>query len=107
MSRGSSHRSFLNPMGYEGYRGVRVANLMSARTWGGLPLPLCTVYNTPLIIYHVGEELRPCRSILLVMVIEAMHGVWLIEQPASSLLFESDRFRWLIAHLDSLNMRAL
>ena len=32
ISRGSSHRSFINPQGYTGYRAVNVANRMAART---------------------------------------------------------------------------
>ena len=31
ISRGSSHRSFLNPMGYTGYMSVRIANEISCR----------------------------------------------------------------------------
>ena len=41
MSRGSSHRSFLNPMGYTGYLAVSAANLMTARTLTMLAF-LCT-----------------------------------------------------------------
>ena len=33
ISRGSSHRSFINPQGYSGYRAVNVANKMAARSW--------------------------------------------------------------------------
>ncbi|CAE7445453.1 unnamed protein product [Symbiodinium sp. CCMP2592] len=72
---GATYRSFLNPMGYTGHRSVRVANLIS------------------------------CRTILLLLLIEAKCGIWLVEQPNSSLLFESDRFRWFVHHLDSMNMR--
>ena len=42
---------------------------------------------------------------MLLLVIEALHGVWLVEQPSSSLLFDSDRFRWLLSHLADLGMR--
>ena len=31
ISRGSSHRSFLNPMGFTGYESVRIANEISCR----------------------------------------------------------------------------
>ena len=98
ISRGSSHRSFLNPMGYTGYEAVRLANLMAARTEGSW-------HNTHAWDSKLIVAVLPARTTLILMVIEALSGVWLVEQPASSLLFQSDRFCWLIAHFEQLNMR--
>ena len=94
ISKGSTHRSYLNPMGHTGYEKVRDANLMSSRTAVRVICVTASCLFKTLL-----------RTVILLLVLEAVSAVWLVEQPGSSLLFESDRFRWLIHHLETLNMR--
>ena len=64
-----------------------------------------TLYSIFRSLPSLGN-VRMSRTILLLLLIEGVMGIWLVEQPSSSLLFESDRFRWLVCHLESLGMRA-
>ncbi|CAK9047489.1 Uncharacterized protein SCF082_LOCUS26595 [Durusdinium trenchii] len=74
-SRGSTHRSWILPMGWQGYQTVEAANKMVSRT------------------------------VLIVMVILAMRGVWLLEQPSSSLIMRHDRFVEFQDLMQALQMR--
>ncbi|CAJ1363253.1 unnamed protein product, partial [Effrenium voratum] len=74
-SRGSSHRSELTPMGNPEFAKVKLANLLGSRT------------------------------VLLLLLVAAVSGVWVVEQPSTSMLFSHDRFRWLVDSLEKLKMR--
>ncbi|CAE7576215.1 unnamed protein product [Symbiodinium sp. CCMP2592] len=65
ISRPSTRRSYANPEGFEGYEKVRTANLMAA------------------------------RSAFLCLLAAALGQWWVIEQPRTSLLLQSQRFKWL------------
>lgn len=45
------------------------------------------------------------RTLLLLLLLTASGSVWVIEQPASSMIAEHKRFRWLVRNLQALNMR--
>ena len=63
-SRGTSRRSFINPMGFEGYKFVTDGNQMIA------------------------------RLVLLLMVVIAKCGIYVIENPAGTLLWQHERFQY-------------
>ena len=42
--------------------------------------------------------LGPLRTILLLLLVQAVGGFFVLEQPSSSLLTRHDRFRWLVRH---------
>lgn len=65
MSRGSTYRSFLNPEGNTSNEKVQLANRML------------------------------CRSVLLCLLTVCMNGVYILEQPLSSLAEYHPRFQWL------------
>ncbi|CAE7839921.1 unnamed protein product [Symbiodinium sp. CCMP2592] len=69
VSRGSTRRTWCNPMGHTEFPSVARGNLMAS------------------------------RCALLCLVIVATGGNFIVEQPASSLLFRHDRMRWLCQRL--------
>jgi len=74
-SRGSTHRSFITPMGNEKFLKVRLSNQMTSRT------------------------------ILLLVLFTACGGVWVLEQPGTSIVTRHRRFRWLVRKFNSLGLR--
>lgn len=65
MAKGATHRSHCLPHGYTEHRAVAEGNVMAARV------------------------------ALLALLVTALGGNWVIEQPRSSLLFQHERFQWL------------
>ena len=86
-ARGSSKRSVLNPMAAQGVKFVDSGNCMISRTLGLIGrivyAILCRVCFKP-------------RLVALLLVILAKHCIFVVEQPANSLLCKHRRFDWLI-----------
>ena len=49
--------------------------------------------------------LGPLRTILLLLLVQAVGGFFVLEQPSSSLLTRHDRFRWLVRHWQQFGMK--
>ena len=49
--------------------------------------------------------LGPVRTILLLLLVQAVGGFFVLEQPSSSLLTRHDRFRWLVRHWQQFGMK--
>lgn len=45
------------------------------------------------------------RTTLILMLITATGGVWLLEQPISSVLFQSDRMQWFLVQLRKFRVK--
>ena len=101
ISKGSTYRSFLNPMGHTGYAKVRDANVMSCRSGAVIRWHVFGMFD---LWCNISI---PVRTVLLLLMVESLSGVWVVEQPGSSLLFDAERFVWLIGHLGTLSMRVL
>ena len=127
-SRGSTKRSFICPMGCLAYSSVQASNLMVSRSFGLRNyivyflhfLGLCSLNNisNKLLQFGYGPPMRyrsmftggfdvlsKLRVVLLVMATICMEGVYIIEQPSSSLLMKHDRMVWLLDLLGKLSMR--
>ncbi|CAE8699845.1 unnamed protein product [Polarella glacialis] len=75
MSRGTTLRSFLTPLGDSSNAKVMLGNVMVSRV------------------------------VLLCMLIVVMGGCWVIEQPGSSIMAEHPRFRWMCRKLKAAKLR--
>lgn len=53
----------------------------------------------------VKTTTTPLRSILLIVLISACGGTWLLEQPATSLMPRHWRFRWLVKRWQQMRVR--
>ena len=91
MSRGSTRRSYLCPLGLESVQCVAEGNIMVAR---------CHVNNT-YFDPHVTRSpstytaVGPARCCLMMALITCLNGIYILEQPRQSLLYRHPRFRWL------------
>lgn len=91
-SRGSSQRSFICPMGNCCFQKVRLSNIMCSRTgWRSPESPAVRAF---------------ARTILLCQLLQACGGIFILEQPSSSLLARHDRMVWLVQTLEKLSIRA-
>ena len=83
MSRGSTYRSWLAPLGLDTVKCVVEGNIMVGR-WGPLVLSIpelgCLMF---------------VRCVLLMAPVTACNGKFIVEQPRQSLLNRHPRFRWL------------
>lgn len=52
-----------------------------------------------------AQVLRTLRSILLILLVVAMNGTPIIENPGSSLIWLHDRFQWLLEILENAGLR--
>ena len=82
--RASTGRRKGRPMGNTRFAKVRTANLLSCR-WA-LENPS---------VYHVAKTQKCRRLALLAQLAEAVGACWVVEQPAGSLLWETDRLQGL------------
>ena len=90
-SRSSTGRCYINPMGNPDYEKVLTANLQVSRS------PLFQRLGN-FCVFQIGQTLTnmtppSCRSALLLLLIIAVGGVFLVEQPRQSLLPEHDRMK--------------
>lgn len=46
-----------------------------------------------------------CRTILTLLLVTGLRGVWIVEQPSSSLIAQHKRFRWLVRAWRKMNVR--
>ena len=91
MNSGTSCRTFLTPMGNQLHASVRAANQMMSRR---LDVYLVRVQKLEACV-SAQPPLRP-RCSLLLLLIQMAGGVWIVENPGSSLLSRHERFVWLI-----------
>ena len=66
-------------------------------------LPLQRKYRKN-ILHGREDGSADSRTILLLMVVQAVGGYFVLEQPVSSLLPRHDRFRWLVREWCKLKM---
>lgn len=94
-SRGTTLRSFLTPMGNENIPSVALGNLLTSRPGGCFErarfnffgLRTCANFQSFKIFF---------RMVLLIMMIDAMGGIWTLEQPSSSIIWRHHRFQLLV-----------
>ena len=94
--RATTQRSYLNPMGCAAVLGVQCGNLLASRP--GHPFKqACNLiskqwYSTP-CSFQVLFLMYWCRMAIIIYLIEAMGGKYIVEQPGSSLLWRHFRLR--------------
>ena len=108
MNCGTSHRDYLNPMGFEEFPSVRQANLLVSRP-GQFPLAAPNVIEgqkVERISQNLGVRLiwPSPRSILLMLLCICMGGTPVVENPGSSLIWLHNRFQWLLEVLERAGM---
>ena len=59
------------------------------------------------ICVQLGKRiaLQECRTILVILCVAAAHGVWILEQPNSSLITRHRRFQWLVRRFQRMGVR--
>lgn len=91
MSRGSTRRSYLFPLGLEYLPCVAEGNIMVARRPSRFPIKCVDALN-PAIPNPFQTAVRCC---LMMALISCLNGIFIVEQPRQSLLNRHPRFRWL------------
>ena len=91
MSRGSTRRSYLCPLGLESMQCVAEGNVMVARCHVNSTLIRSVRTRSPNTYTGVG----PARCVLMMALISCLNGIYILEQPRQSLLNRHPRFRWL------------
>lgn len=90
ISRGTTLRTPMTPLGDQRHAFVRAGNEMAGR-----PLFM----TTWLWWFSCFKYIAPWRVALLSLLIAARGGTFLVEQPGSSLLFHHPRMVWLCSRL--------
>ena len=97
-SRGTTHRSYVCPHGYIEYRSVSEGNVMAARFF------VCKTFITCReglqgILRLAGKTWLRLRCARMCLLVVALGGNFVVEQPKSSLLFRHERMQWLCTKL--------
>lgn len=102
VSRGTTLRTFLAPMGRTDLQSVSDANTLVSRP--GLNTHTCMFAREK--IYLHGYIMKSCTStrfphrfVLLALMIHGLGGTWTLEQPSTSLIFRHHRFQWMVKRL--------
>ena len=103
VNRGTSRRSEVNAMGDSSRPSVQSSNLMVSRS--ATCQSLMSQYLCPARKYIFCADFMLCgRVALLLLLIHVANGVFILENPASSLIFKHDRMIWLIQLLGKFRM---
>lgn len=86
ISRYTTRRSFVSPLGDCSFAKVRLGNLLTSRTAS----PICSscLCGAPLVR----------RTILLIFLLQYKSCLWVLEQPSGSIMFLHGRFQQLLRH---------
>ena len=95
-ARGTSWRSKLNPLGL-GYNFVVAGNRMASRLPGGTHARSCmpwieVIFSARSFFLHAC--CFPLRVTLICLLVMSVHGIFIVEQPRQSLLYDYFRWQW-------------
>ena len=98
LNKGTSGRSYLNPLGNTSAPSVKYSNSLASRITGSYHKGPCYDYLTLEALISAQHYLQPAsllRMVLVLLLVEAMQGAWLVEQARSSVLMQLPRFKLL------------